>query len=81
MSYVKAYIVKIILFNCYLVNFKRYVDYTKELNFTSDPDYNFLKSLFIGVLKDEGLRYDFNYEWNLSKSDKSLNEYVEDDRA
>jgi len=46
-----------------LVNFRKYVDYTKDLKFTQDPDYDYLRNLFLGVLKDEKLSYDYNYEW------------------
>ena len=44
----------------------KYVEYTKSLKFTEEPDYWYLQNLFNGVLQDEELVYDLNYEWLLS---------------
>ena len=49
-----------------LGNFTKYVEYTKSLKFTEEPDYSYLQNLFYGILQDEELVYDLNYEWLLS---------------
>ena len=49
-----------------LGNFTKYVEYTKSLKFTEELDYSYLQNLFYGILQDEELVYDLNYEWLLS---------------
>lgn len=37
--------------------FTNYINYTRNLQYEQDPDYGFLKSLFVNVLKKRKLRY------------------------
>lgn len=44
-------------------NFVKYVEYTKKIQFTDEPDYSYLRNLFFEILSGERYSYDFNYEW------------------
>ena len=44
--------------------FEKYVSYTRNLEYEQDPDYEFLKNLFLKVLKDEGYNLDYYYDWD-----------------
>ena len=44
--------------------FEKYVEYTRNLEYEQDPDYEFLKNLFLKVLKDEGYNLDYYYDWD-----------------
>ena len=44
--------------------FTNYVNYTRNLQYEQDPDYAFLKNLFINVLKKEGHVIDCYYDWD-----------------
>ena len=44
--------------------FANYVNYTRNLQYEQDPDYSFLKNLFINVLKKEGHIIDCYYDWD-----------------
>lgn len=43
--------------------FCTYMNYVKKLNFDQDPDYNYLKSLFINLLTKIGLKNDNLFSW------------------
>ena len=44
--------------------FTEYVNYTRNLEYEQDPDYYFLKNLFLEVLGRDGLRIDCYYDWD-----------------
>ena len=71
------------LINNFIANFAKYVEYAKSLKFSEEPDYSYLQNLFVGVLQDENLPQDFNYEWLLSSkitNDKNGN-IIEDEEV
>ena len=43
--------------------FAEYINYTRNLEFEADPDYKFLRGLFLSVLEKESQSYDFCYDW------------------
>ena len=49
--------------------FEKYVEYTRNLEYEQDPDYDFLKGLFNKILKDDNS--EFCYDWEVD--DKTLN--------
>ena len=59
--------------------FKIYLDYTKLLGFTEEPNYNYLRSLFIKVMKKNDFKYDFVYDWNLNNNKNNDNQTIEKD--
>ena len=44
--------------------FQEYVKYTRNLEYESDPDYNYLKNLFLTVLKQYNWQFDYYYDWD-----------------
>ena len=44
--------------------FADYVNYTRRLEYEQDPDYNYLKRLFLDVLYRDGLIIDCFYDWD-----------------
>jgi len=61
--------------------FRDYVNYTRNLGFEDDPDYNYLKSLFFKVLERENCIIDFYYDWMKEKpeiSNSFYNKYLND---
>ena len=48
--------------------FKQYVHYTKNLDYEQNPDYDFLKQLFVNIIKNLNGRMDYIYDWT-TKSD------------
>ena len=44
--------------------FTNYINYTRNLQYEQDPDYGFLKSLFVNVLKKENCIIDCYYDWD-----------------
>ena len=44
--------------------FEKYISYTRNLEYEQDPDYEYLKNLFLNVLKDEGYNLDYYYDWD-----------------
>ena len=57
--------------------FCNYLKYVKSLEFEEDPDYNYLRSLFLNILESMQYKYDFKFSWNfkfglkLNKSSRS----------
>ena len=43
--------------------FYKYVDYTKNLEYTENPDYDMLKQLFLDVIKGLKEKMDYIYDW------------------
>ena len=53
------------------VEFKQYVDYTRNLAYAENPDYDKLRKNFINVVtKTEGEKFDFIYDWTTSSDIK-----------
>ena len=44
--------------------FADYVNYTRNLQYEQDPNYDYLKSLFLNVLNRDGFRIDCFYDWD-----------------
>ena len=44
--------------------FERYVEYTKNMEYTEEPKYEMLKNNFLRVLKREQMNMDFIYDWS-----------------
>ena len=54
--------------------FENYISYTRNLQFTEVPDYNYLRDLFKNVIRKSGFSIDFFYDWctqrpNIKKDD------------
>ena len=44
--------------------FTDYVNYTRKLNYEQDPDYDYLKNLFLSTLENYGFKLDCYYDWD-----------------
>ena len=44
--------------------FQKYVEYTRNLEYETDPDYNYLKNLFLTVLAHYNWNFDYYYDWD-----------------
>jgi serine/threonine protein kinase len=51
--------------------FEEYVDYTRNLEYEQDPDYDYLKNLFYSILKEEKNNSENIYDWDIGN--KTLN--------
>ena len=47
--------------------FEEYINYTRNLEYTEDPNYNYLKNLFLSVLKSYNYEFDYFYDWDQQK--------------
>lgn len=47
--------------------FVEYFNYLLTLPFFKKPDYNYLGGLFVKMMKNKGILYDFDYDWNKRK--------------
>ena len=52
--------------------FVKYMKYTKKLNFEEDPNYNYMRSLFIELLNADGFQNDFKFSWVSAKKNKAI---------
>ena len=50
-----------------------FVKYVKQLEFEQEPDYNYLKRLFLTVLKNYNYEFDYYYDWKYLKITKKEN--------
>ena len=59
--------------------FEEYVNYTRNLDYEDEPDYNYLKNLFLNVLKSIGYKFDYYCDWsedvNLIKNESKYTNY------
>ena len=55
------------------MQFKDYLNYTINLKYEEEPNYDYLKNLFISVLEQKGHKFDFFYDWNKGKQYKIKN--------
>lgn len=44
--------------------FKLYIKYCKRLRYSEKPDYNYLKGLFLSLMKKNRYKKDYNFDWN-----------------
>ena len=44
--------------------FEEYIKYTRNLEYEQDPDYNYLRNLFLSVLKKYNWEFDYYYDWD-----------------
>ena len=51
------------------LQFVQYINYTRNLEYEEDPDYNYLKNLFLSVLSDMGYKVDCYYDWDTETID------------
>ena len=43
---------------------QEYVEYTRNLEYETDPDYKYLKNLFLTILKHYNWEFDYYYDWD-----------------
>ena len=43
---------------------QEYVEYTRNLEYEAEPDYNYLKNLFLTILKHYNWEFDYYYDWD-----------------
>ena len=69
--------------------FFEYVDYTKNLEYEENPDYDFLRKKFLDVLKGLNEELDYIYDWTTSsdlkkrknKKQEDISEYAIEDKS
>ena len=44
-----------------------YFNYVRGLQFDENPDYTYLKNLFITLMKKNNIVYDYKYDWCINK--------------
>jgi len=70
--------------------FEEYINYTRNLEYEQDPDYDYLRNLFLTVLKNYKYEFDYFYDWDQvglttseikekEKENDSLNKYKNND--
>ena len=45
------------------IEFEKYLDYVKNLEYTETPDYDILRDLLMSVMKQNNFRYDYVFDW------------------
>ena len=45
------------------IEFKIFLDYTKNLQYTETPDYQYLQNLLMSLMKNNDLTYNYIYDW------------------
>ena len=53
--------------------FTKYVDYTRNLEYEEEPDYNMLRNLFDNVMKKKNYVFDYIYDWTTDEEKRSRN--------
>ena len=61
------------LCNGFPYEFKKYIEYTRNLEYEQDPDYNMLKNLFKNILINENINKDYFYLYDWDIEYKNLN--------
>jgi casein kinase 1 len=56
--------------------FETFVSYTRNLEFTEVPDYNYLRNLLKNIIKKSGSTIDFFYDWCTKKPDIKSNDII-----
>ena len=44
-----------------------YINYTRNLDFEADPDYDYLRGLFASIMEKNNIVYDFHFKWMSEK--------------
>ena len=53
--------------------FCKYLNYAKALEFEQNPDYNYLRKLFLDILEKDNFKNDFRFSWaKIQKNKKSI---------
>lgn len=60
------------------VQFMEYIEYTKNLEFEQEPDYDYLRGLFKKVMDDKGYEYDYMFDWCLPKEQRNQPEKIKE---
>ena len=58
------------------VEFENFVSYTRNLEFTQVPDYNYLRNLLRRVIKKNGDSIDFYYDWCSQKPNIKIDDII-----
>ena len=59
--------------------FEKYIQYTRNLDYYDDPDYEMLKELFISVIKRNGSTFDYVYDWTTPEENLMRSESISKD--
>lgn len=54
--------------------FERYVEYTKNLEYTEEPDYDMCRGLFMRIMRREKWKFDYIYDWTTKEEIKARKE-------
>lgn len=52
--------------------FEEYMRYIRGMTYEQEPNYNYLRNLFLTVLKNNGKQFDFSYDWDNRVNDVNL---------
>lgn len=56
-----------IIFGSFSPKLQNIYDYCRSLSFDQDPDYEYLRSLFLDLFEEYKLEYDYDYDWEVNK--------------
>jgi hypothetical protein len=59
----------------YLDEFVEYINYTRNMGFEQDPDYEYLRGLFKNVMAAHGLVIDTEFDWTAKLFGSIVNLY------
>ena len=54
--------------------FRQYFKYVRELQFTEEPNYNYLLGLFNNAMKNNNIKNDYKFDWNKSNDNTTSSE-------
>ena len=54
------------------IEFGHYMKYVREMTYEQEPNYIYLRSLFLTTLKNNGKNFDFSYDWDNRINDINL---------
>jgi len=54
--------------------FIQYINYTRNLGFEQDPDYDYIRGLFKKIMEDNALHYDYDFDWTKKLQGTTNNE-------
>ena len=54
-----------------------YINYTRNLDFEADPDYDYLRGLFASIMEKNSIEYDFYFKWMNEKPNVNEDALVE----
>lgn len=57
--------------------FEEYINYTRNLKYEEIPNYQYLKNLFINVLKNLKFKFDYYYDWEIKDNEEKKNKEKE----